>query len=334
MNEYTLHHSDCLDVLPTLAENSIDAIVTDPPYFKIKDDEWDRQWKKPAHFIAWLDNVLAQVQRVLRPNGSLYLFASSKMAARVEMLVSERFNVLNHIVWIKTDREWHLTSHRGNRTRKADLRAWWPETERIIFAEHYGADNMAKGEGSDELRSFVFEPLRAYLDSERARAGVTPRQIMDYFESNGWPKYVTARHSFTQSQWELPTVENYERLRRCFHDLNHGGEYLRRDYEDLRRPFSVSEKGIFSDVWMFAPVSAYEAKHTCEKPQTLLTHMIAASTRPGALILDPFMGTGSTGLACLGLGRRFIGIELSGEYVMTASGRLAAAASQLRLELT
>lgn len=315
MNQYTLHHGDCLTVLPTLESNSIDAVVTDPPYFKIKDEGWDRQWEKPAHFLNWLDGVLAEVQRVLKPNGSLYLFVSSKMAARVEMLVAERLHVLNHIVWIKTDREWQRTSHRGNGTRKADLRAWWPETERIIFAEHY------------------FEPLRAYLDGERERAGVTPRQIMEYFEANGWPKYVTARHSFTQSQWELPTVENYERLRRCFHDLNHGGEYLQRDYEDLRRPFSVTENGIFSDVWMFAPVPAYEGKHPCEKPQPLLTHMITASTRPGALVLDPFMGTGSTGVACVNLGRRFIGVELSGGYVELAGKRINAAASQLRMEL-
>lgn len=304
---YQLLQGDCLTVLPGLPANSVNLILTDPPYFRVKSAAWDRQWDTAAAYLAWLDRVLEQFERVLVFNGSLYLFASPQMAARVEVLVGQRFHVLNSITWIK-DAGWH------KKAEQEALRAYFPQTERIIFAEHYGADNMAKGEAGyvakcDELRGFVFEPLRAYFAAEKERAGVGSMQIMDYFESHGWPRYVTARHTFSRSQWELPTKENYERLRECFHAHNHGGDYLRREYEDLRRPFAVTASVPYTDVWDFATVQSYPGKHPCEKPAALLEHIITASSRPGAVVLDAFMGSGSTGKAARRLERDFIGIE-------------------------
>jgi site-specific DNA-methyltransferase (adenine-specific) len=123
---------DCLQVMQALPANSIDLIVTDPPYFKVKGDWWDRQWDTPAGFIEWMGKLCAEWQRILRPNGSLYVFASPRMAARVEVKIGETFNVLNHIVWWKTN---------GNRNWSADksqVRSFLPNTERIIFAELHG----------------------------------------------------------------------------------------------------------------------------------------------------------------------------------------------------
>ena len=110
-------------------------------------------------------------------NASLYLFASPAMASRVEIEISQRLHVLNHLVWRKGAPGRRSTSQ-GNKADKASLRAWWPESERIVFAEHYNSDNAARGESSyvracDELRGFIFEPIRAYLDAEREAAGST-----------------------------------------------------------------------------------------------------------------------------------------------------------------
>ena len=82
-----LIHGDCLDVMETLSDSSIDLILTDPPYFRVKGDAWDRQWDRPCAFLAWLDQCAEQWQRLLKPNGSLYVFASPQMAARVEVVV-------------------------------------------------------------------------------------------------------------------------------------------------------------------------------------------------------------------------------------------------------
>ena len=296
-----LHLGDCLEVLRTMPDASVDAVVTDPPYYRVKNEDWDRQWDDPEAFLAWLDQVAEQWQRVLKPNGSLYCFASPQMAARVEVMLGQRFQVLNNIRWTKAQ-GWH------KKAEKEALRSYLSPWEAVIFAEQFGADGSAlHGSGwadqCAELRAGVFEPLRQYLLQERDRAGITNRQVDECLGTSDM-----ARHYFGASQWALPTEDAYAKLRHLFNN-GPGHEYLRRDYEDLRRPFNVTRCDPFTDVWTFRTVQARPGKHPCEKPQALLRHIISSSTKPGAVVLDSFAGSGATGQACLALGREFIGIE-------------------------
>ena len=341
IGQATLHNAECLAFMRGMAENSVDAIITDPPYFRVKGEAWDNQWDTPAEFLAWVGQLCEQFERILKPNGSLYFFASPQMAARVEVEIGWRFNVLNSITWRKGSAA-RTSLSRGNASEKEALRQFWPESERIIFAEHYGADNIAKGEAGyeakcDKLRGFVFEPLRAYLDGERIRAGFD-RKACDAACGNQM-----SGHYFSPVQWTLPTADNYEKLRAAFNAG--GGEYLRREYEylrreyedlrreyeDLRRPFAVTAKDQWSDVWEFDPVGAYPGKHPCEKPLPLLCHILQASTRPGAVVFDPFAGSGSLAHACHDMGRQFIGTEQCPDNFRKAAARIAHVCGQERL---
>ena len=337
IGEATLYCGDCRDVLPTLP--AVDCVITDPPYFKVKGDYWDNEWDKPAEFLAWMRGILGLLADRMKPNGSAYVFASPQMAGRVETVAWERLNVLGHIVWRKgsagrTTTGWH------QKAEKEALRGFLFETERVIFAEHYNSDNFARGEASyvekcDDLRGFVFEPLRAYLAGERDRAGWTTRRVAEAYQQKSGSRTVTgmAGHWFERVQWTLPTAENYEWLRGLFSAeyLRREYEDLRREYEDLRRPFSLTERDQWGDVWDFEPVAPYPGKHPCEKPLPLLAHMLNASTKPGALVLDAFMGSGATGDACLQMGRRFIGIERDREHFDSACRRLQQQQAQVRL---
>jgi len=338
MATWEVIHGDCLDVMAGMRADSVDTIITDPPYFRVKNEPWDRQWSNPAEFIAWLGAIIEQWHRVLRPNGSLYVFASPRMAARVELAVGEAFNVLNSIVWAKPK-----FSTKAEMFDKDTCRAYLPVQERIIFAEHYGADNIAKGEAGyvakcDELRGFVFEPIRAYLDGERIRAGLTREQVREECGKKLGTRGKISGHWYDRAQWMFPTEEWYQWLRETFTRMNGGGEYLRREYEDLRReyedlrrPFNVTPDVPYTDVWAYPTVSSYPGKHPCEKPVEMLRHMIEASTRPDALVLDCFAGTGSTGIACVAEGRSFIGVEIDASYVEIARRRIEAAAQQTSL---
>jgi site-specific DNA-methyltransferase (adenine-specific)/modification methylase len=62
--------------------------------------------------------------------------------------------------------------------------------------------------------------------------------------------------------------------------------------------------------------------HPTQKPVKILSHLIKLATKPGDLVLDPFMGVGSTGVAALQLRRRFIGIEIDPQYFKAASQRM------------
>lgn len=81
------------------------------------------------------------------------------------------------------------------------------------------------------------KPLADYLTSEMNRAGFTPNRVNEALHT------CMAGHWFTRgSQWELPTRENYERLRSLFNGDRPDGEFLRKDYEELRRPFNLPER--------------------------------------------------------------------------------------------
>jgi len=344
--------ADCLDVLPTLPDGCVDLIAVDPPYFKVKNAAWDRQWDTATGFLAWMAGLRDEWFRLLKPNGSLYCFASPRMAARVECCIAERFNVLNRITWRKHDGSYN-EGGMWSWANKDSLRRFFEQKEEIIFAEHYGADNAAKGEAGygakcDELRGFVFEPLRAYIDGEWARAGLRRAEANVACDTAS----MAERHFFARSQYRLPTHEHYMRLwayanqhgrqpappweeyheappERFGHDG--GGEYLRADYENLRadyenlrRPFAVTADVPYTDVWDFPTVQAYKGKHPCEKPLAMMGHIVRSSTRENAVVLDCFAGSGAMLHAAHNLGRRYIGIELDETWAARARARLAA----------
>jgi adenine-specific DNA-methyltransferase len=348
MNE--ILRGDCLELMRSVPDSSIDLILTDPPYYKVKGDQaWDNQWSTPEKFLAWIDLLSEQWQRILKPNGSLYCFASPKMSARVEVTIGRRFNILNNIRWDKTNLP---GGGKHKSSCKEALRSYFPAYESIIFAEHFGADNAAKGEAGygqkcDELRGFVFEPLRAYLDGERVRAGLTVRQVAEAFQKKTGSRTVTgmAGHWFTSVQWTLPTEVNYlwlrsilgdeslrleyESLRLEYESLRLEYESLRLEYESLRRPFYATPETPYTDTWTFPTVQAYKGKHVCEKPSSLLDHIITTSTNPGAIVLDCFAGSGSTLLSAQRLGRQFIGMELDADWVDQARRSLGLAQGNL-----
>ena len=72
--------------------------------------------------------------------------------------------------------------------------------------------------------------------------------------------------------------------------------------------------------------------HPTQKPEKLLAKLILASSRPGGLVLDPFMGSGTTAVVARKLGRRFCGIEIDREYCCFAAKRLARAADEPEIQ--
>ncbi|EKF0481217.1 site-specific DNA-methyltransferase, partial [Escherichia coli] len=203
-----LINADCLEFIQTLPENSVDLIVTDPPYFKVKPEGWDNQWKGDDDYLKWLDQCLAQFWRVLKPAGSLYLFCGHRLASDIEIMMRERFSVLNHIIWAKPSGRW-------NGCNKESLRAYFPATERILFAEHYQGPYRPKDAGYEAkgraLKQHVMAPLIAYFRDARAALGITAKQIVD---ATGKKNMVS--HWFSASQWQLPDESDYLKLQALF----------------------------------------------------------------------------------------------------------------------
>jgi len=286
-----LVNSDCLELMKSLKDNSVDLIATDPPYYKVKTAAWDRQWPTKEAFFKWLNSVLNECQRVLKPTGSLYLFCSPYLASETELLINQHFTVLNHIVWRKP-----TGRHMG--CCKESLIKYFPQTERIIFAE------------SRKPRVFQYEPIRAHLADTMKSSGVSSKH------ANEATKTKMSGHWFGKSQFSMPSRSHYRTLRRLAPSLK-PYEALRSEFVAIRqkagqsgRKFAVTKHVPYTDVWDFKVVQPYNGKHPCEKPLALMEHIIAASSNKSDLVFDPFTGSGSTAIAANKLGRKFIGSEM------------------------
>lgn len=78
----------------------------------------------------------------------------------------------------------------------------------------------------------------------------------------------------------------------------------------------------FNDIWRYPRIASQKMLHMNQKPVELLKRCISEFSDEGAIVLDPFMGSGSTGVAALELNRQFIGIELDSQYYNVAAERI------------
>jgi len=136
-----------------------------------------------------------------------------------------------------------------------------------------------------------------------------------WFKPNA-PPNLSCRY-FTASHETLIWARKSKKAKHTFnYELMKNGEF-----EDKLK---VPGKQMRS-VWAITPPRKEEkryGKHPTQKPEALLERIILASTNEGDLVLDPFMGSGTTGVVCLKYGRRFIGIEKEKEYYDIAKRRL------------
>lgn len=305
-----VYNCDALTLLCAIPDASVDLIATDWPYNMDK-AAWDT-WKTDADYLEWMRPHLAEMRRVLKPNGSYYGFASPRLSARVEVLTSEYFNVLNSITWKKNAQSYAEIYGVEN------FRGFVEMSERIIFAEQY-SQNSQYDNVSDDIRGYVFKPMKDWF-RERARLFNVERRSMNDALGSANSGGGMATHYFGEGEgFELPTAVMYAKMQAAF-PLAFDRDYtdLRREYEDLRRPFNVSAEVPYTDVWDFATVNTYPGKHPCEKPAAMMQHIIEASSRPGALVLDCFCGSGATLKAAYQLGRDYIGCDMDAAWCEVA----------------
>ncbi len=327
---------DCLDVMKELGRH-ISLVLTDPPYKDVLDEQWDTQWGPDGDFLAWLGDVLRLADGLLHDNGTLYMFAGPRLAAQVEVLIGNTLRVVGSCVW---DKGGARMGAAGSGIDVTALRTFWAsDTERCIVAEkrpaRYEAADAAARKVSgywtacQDTKRTIFGD---YLRSEFTKAGITQRQIAVLFPSR------TGGLTGCVSNWLLghncPTADQYEAmrqflnnqngdtyLRRNYEYLRRNYEDLRRNYEDLRRPFNATPGSQWGSVWRW-PVPRKDRRHPAQKPTGMMQELVAISSREADVVLDPFMGSGTTGVAAVRLGRKFWGVEIDPGYFEIAKERI------------
>ncbi|MDE7202133.1 MAG: site-specific DNA-methyltransferase [Lachnospiraceae bacterium] len=95
-----IHHADCVEVLRELPRGSVDLIIADPPYYRMKGD-FDFVFQSVPEYLAWCLEWVRECYRVLKPDGAFYCWGSSQMIDRLSVEVLDKFDWIkrNLIVW-------------------------------------------------------------------------------------------------------------------------------------------------------------------------------------------------------------------------------------------
>ena len=300
-------NGDSLEVLKKIPDSSIALILTDPPYHSTKKENiyGDKAFAEDEHFLEWMEKFAIEFARILKPNGSVYVFCATEMSGRLEVLFSKHLKPLNHITWAKPN-EPGFDGWKGKMNKEA-LRRWYPHSERILFFE--------KQSGVDGHRSTLGHLLR----TKRIEAGLSGHELTGITGAFG-----SVNHGGAVSNWEIgrnvPSREQYEKI--CSAILATGKVKEMPRFEDVVRPFNMNGDLEFTDVWNFPSVRPYKGKHPAEKPLNMLTHIISASSYEGDIVLDCFSGSGATGVASIQLNRKTILIDIEEQWSKRSSQRI------------
>ena len=310
---------DCLEVMPQIARESIDLIILDPPYYKIQSANWDNCWRTFDDYLEFITRIATEGKRVLKNNGSFYVFGDDKNIAYIQTRLDKLgLILLNHIVWYKRNNIW-IKYWKG-------FRSFVPAKEHILFYSLHDKTGLTQIYGNDDC----FKQIREYMYQEKQAAKLTNKQINQLVgaaDTGGGVAchYFPKKHDY--NQWRLPTEARYKKLQttgyfsRDYEDMRREYEDQRREYEDLRRVFHTDE--YITDVWDIPIITGAENKqHPAQKKLEVIERMILTSTNEGGTVLDPTAGSGTTAVACRKTNRHYICIEKEQEYCAIAEKRI------------
>jgi len=306
-----IKQGDCLEVLKSCPDRLYDLIILDPPYNIGKAD-----WDNIENYIPWLTERFKEFQRVLKDNGTMWLFHNNfVMLTKIQSMIEQ-----------ETDFEFKqfITINKGlqsivGRTSE-NLRSYPTVTEYLLF---YTFEDLTGSEQLSEKYSRI-NPMAKYLQSEFGRAKVTNKEIAVLFPSKtgGFTGCVSnwlLGLRFPQ-EWQYNKMREYLNKEQGYEYLRQDYEYLRQDYEDLRYTFNL-QKGV-TDVWNIDFYKDQIPWHPTSKPYQLIKRIVETTTNKGEKVLDPFLGSGTTAVACKQLNRVYTGIEINPEYVELAQKRI------------
>lgn len=297
---YKMILGGCLEAMKKLQDNSIDSIVTDPPYgLKFMAKKWD-------HDVPAVE-VWAECLRVLKPGGYLLAFAGTRTQHRMACNIEDAgFEIRDMIAWV-----YGSGFPKSLDVSKADNCENWqgwgtalkPALEPITMARKpligtVAANVLAHGTGAINVDG-------SRVDGDRWPANLIhdgSKDVIDNLPGNA-PRF-----------FYCPKTSKSDRNEGCDHlETKTAGEAT--DRQDGSAGLNSPRAGA-------GRTSGAKNAHPTVKPTELMRYLCRMVTQPGGIVLDPFMGSGSTGKAAAAEGFGFIGCEIDPEYMRIAVARL------------
>lgn len=369
--------NDCIAAMKEMPENSVDSIVTDPPYeLGFMGKSWD------STGIAFNVAVWREALRVLKPGGHLIAFSGSRTYHRMAVAIEDAgFEIRDQIMWVygsgfpksmsvskaveshllngksnpialrKTEQEgdgesYQLTGKNNGilgETRVYDRKEFTPSTDQAKEWEGWGtalkpahepmvlARKPIAGTVANNVLTYGVGGLN--IDGSRVEGEVpsVPQpaggsgdiygfkngegrngQMSEPHPSGRWPANFI--HDGLDTEW----AKFFYCAKTSKRDRNEGLD----GFEEKQQDESRKEGNPGGDNPRNRGVNKVANYHPTVKPTDLMRYLVRLVTPANGTVLDPFMGSGSTGKACVYEGFDFIGIDMTQEYVDIAQARI------------
>ena len=324
----TLHHGDALEVLRSLPDASVDCCVTSPPYFGLRDYGEPGQYgleESPAAYVETMRAVFAEVRRVLTSDGTLWLnlgdtyYSGKGAAVGPDKKQPARRGYVRPVD--KAGQPWAPgpKSLLGIPWRVAFALQddGWTLRNDIIWHKPNGMPESVQDRFSAQHEHvFLFAKNRRYwfdLNHLREHLKYPQAESIAAMRAVGMNDAGKARETQTGAGKNAPEVQRLADEAKAVL----GGYYREFLYDGGRNP---------GDVWTI-PTQPFGEAHFAVMAQEIARRAILAGCKPGGVVLDPFSGSGTTGLVAGQLGRRYVGIDISADYLdLSLRTRLAQSA--------
>jgi len=261
-----IYAGDCLDVLKTFPDESVDLIFTSPPYADQRKKTYGGV--SPDEYVEWFLPRARQFQRVLKPTGTFILNIKERVVnGERHTYVIELILEMRKQGWLWTEEFiWH---------KKNSYPGKWPNRfrdnwERLIQFNKSKKFNM--------YQDAVMVPVGDWAKERLSKLSQTDQKRDESKVGSGFGKNV--------SNW-------------------------------LGRSF------VYPTNVIHLATECYNRNHSAAFPVELPKWFIKLFTQPGDLVLDPFVGSGTTALAAIQLARSYVGIDINPEYVEITKSRLS-----------
>ena len=322
---------DCLNILGSIPSNSIDCIITSPPYWGHRQYSGGGNGLESSfnNYVEDLLNITDELFRVLKPSGSLWLNIGDTYRNKKLLGIPWRVSIK-----MMDEQNWVLRNS-------------------VIWNKHKGGLDSSK----DKLRNihenifhFVKDEKKYFYDTSKIRSDARKTIV-----KNGAVISATGVSGVRyKRQIELSTALNDEEKKNALEALNNVLERIRtNEIADFRmiirgqqrtthsdsekvsgRAKELAQKGFYflfyhpdgtlpGDVWEIIPEDTQNRKeHYAVYPEDLCKIPILATCPKDGIVLDPFSGSGTTSLVALKHNRKSIGIDISEEYIEFSKERI------------
>jgi len=318
-----IHIKDCLIGLKELPDNSIDSCITSPPYWALRDYGVPGQLGQEKDFNEYINkliDIFNEVYRVLKPTGTLFVNLGDTYAGSGNSsgdntnrgMNSKAHNNSKPIPKTKYKNKSLLMIPERFAIRMLDN--GWILRNQIIW---HKPNQMPQSAGDrftvdfEKIFFFVKQSKGYFFNQQLVEAtGYDGRKDIYLKKSNKYDASYNAGVKKPKPRWRFKNLQDKGQKSNTMHK-NRANGIPDKLYpvRNMRAVWSINTK-------------PFGAAHFAVYPEKLVERMIKSGSPERGIILDPFMGAGTTAITALKLNRDFIGFELNPEYVKIANDRL------------